>query len=126
RGRAILELVFKPEEGANSEDVPRCFSCHSSSDSGGAARALYTLEGGNELIPGRPEFGRVTSLNPGSMFGGGGSELLLGQRQASGVTGLVSGAHGSKGTIASLRSVAAGAFNAHLGVQSNEFIAGQS
>jgi len=125
-GRAFFELVFKPEQGANSHDVTRCFACHSSSDSGGAGRALYTLEAGNELIPGRPEFGRVTSLNEGSIWGGGGSELLLAQRKALGVTGLVTGAHGSKGSIALLRTVTAGAFNAHIGIQSNEFIAGQS
>ena len=124
-GRAFFELVFKPEQGANSRDVTRCFACHSTSDSGGAARALYTLAAGNQLVPGRPEFGRVTSLNAGSMWGGGGSELLLAQRKALGVPGLVAGAHGSKGTIASLRAVTAGAFNTHLGVQSNEFIAGQ-
>ncbi len=125
-GRAFFELVFKPEQGANSKDVTRCFACHSTSDSGGSARGLYILEGGNELVPGRPEFGRVTSLKPGSMWGGGGSELLLAQRKAQGQTGLVPGAHGSKGGIVSLRAVTAGAFNAHLGVQSNEFIAGQS
>jgi hypothetical protein len=124
-GRAFFELVFKPEQGANSKDVTRCFACHSTSDSGGSARALYILEAGNELVPGRPEFGRVTSLKPGSMWGGGGSELLLAQRKAQGQTGLVPGAHGSKGTIASLRGVTAGAFNTHLGIQSNEFIAGQ-
>ena len=121
-GRALFELVWKPEQGAHQKDVTRCFACHSTPASGGAARALYTLEAGGLLVPGRPEFGRVTKLHPGSMWGSGGSELLVQQKKARGEN--VTFAHGSLGQIPTIRGVVGGAFNAHTGIRSSEFIAG--
>src|SRR5438093_3917832 len=41
-GRALFELVWKPEQGANQKDVTRCFACHSQPTAGAAARGLYT------------------------------------------------------------------------------------
>src|SRR5438132_1815066 len=50
-GRALFELVWKPEQGANQKDVTRCLACPSMPAAGGAARGLYTRElpGGSRI-----------------------------------------------------------------------------
>lgn len=122
-GRALFETVWKPEQGANSKDVTSCLACHSTPAAGGAARGLYTLTRAAE----RPEFGPpdlTVILNPGSIFGSGAAELVVQRLKAAGED--VTFAHGSLGQIASIRGVSNGAQNAHFGIQSSEFIQGQS
>lgn len=127
-GRAIFEMVWRPEDGANQKDVTSCLACHSTSHSGGAARGLYTL---------RPDSERGGAVNPGSMWGGGTAERLRELKIAAGATGCspagainlagtncITFAHGTTGTIAGLRGVTVGAFNAHMGMQTVEFIMG--
>ncbi len=117
-GRALFELIWTPEQGAHSNDVTACIACHSMPAAGGAARGLYTLDRANPL---RPDFGLVTHLNAGSMFGSGSAELLNAQHKAlPNETNLITFAHGSQGQIANIRGVVAGANNAHMGIQAVE------
>jgi hypothetical protein len=117
-GRALFEMVFTPEQGANSKDVTSCYSCHSLPSAGGAARGLYTLTASN---PQRPDLGFITQLNAGSMWGSGASELLNLQKHDRGERA-TPGAHGSRGNIASMRGVVGGGNNAHLGIQATEVL----
>jgi len=127
-GWALHALVWTPEQGANQKDTTTCLACHSTPAAGGAARGLYSLErsSGSDLI---------TKLNPGSMWGSGGAELLIQQKVANGLvikprSGRVAGdhtnAHGSTGGIASIRDVVAGARNAHFGIQTTHRISSRN
>ena len=110
-GRALFELVWQPEQGANPDDVTNCLACHGLPAAGGASRGLFSFEN---------PAGEAVS-NAGSMFGGGAAELLNEQLRAGGATDLTF-AHGSQGSIASLRLVTANAPNNHFGIQSAEFV----
>lgn len=115
-GRALFELVWKPEQGANQRDVTRCLACHSTPAAGGAARALYTLGDVGTRI-------EAAKLNAGSMWGSGSAELLNNQMQARGESNITS-AHGSQGSIATIRGDVNNGFFVHTGIQSDELIAG--
>jgi len=125
-GRALFELVWKPEQGANQRDVTRCYACHSTPSSGGAARGLYTFEVGPSVgddvralfnVP----LGAPLQLNAGSMYGSGGAELLNNQMKARGVSNITS-AHGAQGSIDTIRGDVSSAFFLHTGIMSNEEI----
>lgn len=105
-GRALFEMVWKPEQGANPRDVTSCFACHTESAGGGAGRAQYIKNG----------------VHPGSIWGGGSKELLVSQLKAAGVPGITN-PHGVRGTIATLRGDLNSAANTHFGMQSAEFVA---
>lgn len=134
-GRALFELVWQTDQGINQKNVTSCLACHSQSAAGGAARGLYTVLNENPLS---------SRLNAGSLWGGGGAELLVRQlKTALGepvdpATGqfLCTGAaidagtvhtcaHGSRGQFGTMRSVGIGAINTHVGIQSTEFIISQ-
>lgn len=150
-GRAIFELFWMPEQGANVNDVTTCLPCHDMPSSGASARGLYNLE---RAIVGA-NTGAATRGNAGSMFGSGPASILIEQLIAlhnsdptkglEAKTDTISqrvldadgvwrgkyrkatrGASGSQGTIAVIRADVAGASNTHFGVQSAEFIMGQS
>jgi len=83
---------------------------------------LYTLE---RAIPGGTS-GLSSQTNPGSMFGSGAAELLVSQLKLPlSLLPATSFAHGSQASIQTMRGTVAGAFNAHMGVQSSEFIFGR-
>lgn len=150
-GRAIFELFWMPEQGANAKDVTTCLPCHDMPSAGASARGLYSLE---RVILGA-NTGAATRGNPGSMFGSGPASLMVNQliaiHASDPTTGLEAktdtisqrvldfdgvwrgkyrkaarGASGSQGTIAVIRGDVAGASNTHFGIQSAEFITGQS
>ena len=128
-GRALFEMVWRPEDGGTQRNTTSCAACHSQPAIGAAGRGLYTL---------RATTDRAGNLNPPSTWGGGGAELLRQQLINAGavscasiapplpVTSTGNGcstfAHGTVGSIASLRAVTFGAANNHLGVQAPEFI----
>jgi len=128
-GRALFEMVWDTNSGGDQKDVTSCLACHSMPHSGGAARGLYTLRRNSD---------RGGNVNPGSMWGSGPAELLRAQLIAAGAiscnpagsVGLAGSncttfAHGSTGGIAKMRDVVAGAFNAHMGMQTTEFVLGR-
>ena len=112
-GRALFELVWKPEQGANQKDVTRCLACHSQPAAGGAARGLYTRE-----LPGG------IRINAGSLWGSGGAEELVKEKKARGES--VTFAHGSLGHLASIRQTLNNVSNTFFGIQSIEFVRAQA
>src|SRR5437016_5426605 len=112
-GRALFELVWKPEQGANQKDVTRCFACHSQPTAGAAARGLYTRE-----LPGG------VRINAGSLWGSGGAEELVLEKKARGEN--VTFAHGSLGHLRSIRTTLNNVSNTFFGIQSIEFVRSQA
>src|SRR5262245_37523382 len=128
-GRALFEMVWRPEDGGTQRNTTSCAACHSQPAVGGAGRGIYTL---------RATTDRAGNLNPPSVWGGGSAELLRQQLISAGAVscasivpplpitstgnGCTTFAHGTVGSIASLRAVTFGAANNHLGVQAPEFI----
>ena len=105
-GRALFELVWDPEEGADQKSVTNCLSCHSQPNSGGAARVLFSQ----------------STLHPASMWGGGAEELMVTQLKAAGVPGLTN-PHGSLGSFPTIRGAISGASDDHFGIQTSEKVA---
>ncbi len=105
-GRALFELVWDPEEGADQKSVTNCLSCHSQPNAGGAARALFSQ----------------STLHPASMWGGGAEELMVTQLKAAGVPGLTN-PHGSLGSFPTIRGAISGASDDHFGIQTSEKVA---
>jgi len=112
-GRALFELVWKPEQGANQKDVTRCLACHTQPAPGAAGRGLYTRE-----LPGG------IKINPGSLWGSGGAEELVKEKKARGEN--VTFAHGSLGHLASIRTTLNNVSNTFFGIQSAEFVRSQA
>ncbi len=114
-GRALFEFEWQTPQGASQKDVTTCMACHSLPAAGGGARGLYTLQRG----------GTATRSSAGSMWGSGAAELLIQQKLAAGETGITF-AHGSLGLTPTVRGVVNGASNTHFGIQSAEFVGGQT
>src|SRR5437773_687878 len=112
-GRALFELVWKPEQGANQKDVTRCLACHTQPAPGAAGRGLYTRE-----LPGG------IKINPGSLWGSGGAEELVKEKKARGEN--VTFAHGSLGHLVSIRTTLNNVSNTFFGIQSAEFVRSQA
>ena len=112
-GRALNELVWKPEQGANTKDTLSCVACHSQPASGGASRGLYTMVPGGD--------GPALRSNAASMFGSGAAELLVQQLKAKGAN--ITFAHGSLGTRDAIRRFVSRAFRNHVGIESAEVVA---
>jgi len=126
-GRAIFELVWTVDQGFGPKDVSNCMACHSQPAFGGAARGLYNFQGRDAGL----------MINPGSMFGSGGAELLVRLKKglsqdsplypepalAAIASGNMRGPHGSQGATGggSMR-LALGAANTHFGIQASEFV----
>src|SRR5207244_5118981 len=66
-GRALFEMVWRPEDGGTQRNTTSCAASHSQPAIGGAGRGLYTL---------RATTDRAGNLNPPSTWGGGGAELI--------------------------------------------------
>lgn len=114
-GRALHEVVWRPEQGIQSIDTTSCVACHSLPAAGGASRGLYTLNAhgaGGDL---------QDTVNGGSMWGAGAAELLVEELRASGRD--VTFAHGATGERDTIRHFVSKAQNAHFGIQSSEAIA---
>lgn len=130
-GRAIFELVWTAEQGFGPKDVSNCMACHSHPAFGGVARGLYNFQGRDAGL----------KINPGSMFGSGGAELLIRQKKGQAsesplypepalalvAPGNLRGPHGTQGSTGngSIRGVL-GASNTHFGVQPSEFVGVQA
>lgn len=113
-GRALHEMTYRPEDGANVKDVTSCFACHTRPKAGGGGRALFNLSSGTS-----------PAVNAGSFWGSGAAELLNALKRAAGETGLTF-AHGTTGGAPTLRGFAIGAPDRHFGLQSAEFVAGRT
>src|SRR5439155_27324562 len=132
-GRALFEMVWRPEDGGTQRNTTSCAACHSQPAIGAAGRGLYTL---------RATTDRRGNVNPPSTWGGGGAELLRSQLAAANpanacasipapvptttLNGCMTFAHGTLGSIGAMRTVAGNAINAHVGIQAPEVISRQT
>ena len=116
-GRALHELVWTPEQGAQAIDSTSCVACHTLPVAGGAARGSMT----SHTHGGTMASTLLDAANAGSIWGAGASQLLVDQKWQRGET--VVGAHGTAGASNSIRGFVSFASASHLGILSTEIIA---